>query len=123
MPDTPVFTFFLLEEAGKSKQERQTQLNLVFKRGIRERIYWDVGSTQKRKANEKNIKFESDTDEGKGHEIRKSRHQEERNIIPLHSLSVKSSALKASVGLRERSAKSHQWDHSGQRHHHFICRH
>lgn len=99
MPHSPVFSFCLLEVAGKSKQERQTQLNVVFKHGIRERIYWDAGSTQKRKAKEKSTQFKSDTDEGKGHKICKSRDQEERNIIPLHSLSVKSPALKASVGL------------------------
>lgn len=49
MPDPPVFHFCLLERAGKGRHERQTQLNMVFS-GIRERLFWDVGSTQKRRA-------------------------------------------------------------------------
>lgn len=53
MPDTPVFCFCVLEEAGKRRQKRHTQLNLVLKCGIRERIFWDIGSTQKRKAKKK----------------------------------------------------------------------
>lgn len=122
MPDTPVFHFCLLEEAGKSRQKRQTQLNLVFKCGIRERIFWDIGSTQKRKAKKKpNIKFKSDTGKGKGHKICKSRDWERRNIIPSCSLSLQSSALKALVRLWEQSAKNHQWNNSGQRYHHFIA--
>lgn len=75
----------------------------------------------KEEGKEKKIKFKSDTGEGKGHKICKSRDQEGRNIIPLCSLSVQSSVLEASVGLREQSAKSHQWDHLEHRHHHFIA--
>lgn len=91
MPDPPVSHFCLLERAGKGRHQRQTQLNMVCS-GIRERLFWDVGSTQKEEGKGKkgNIKFKSDAGKGKGHKIRRSRNQEGRNIIPLHSLSEQS---------------------------------
>lgn len=114
MPDPPVFHFCLLERAGKGRHKRQTQLNMVFS-GIRERLFWDVGSTQKRRAKGKksNIKFKSDAGKGKGHKIRTSRNQEGRNIIPLHSLSEQSICETGGMDCRESPV--------GQRHHCRQC--